>query len=385
MLQESGYRTGLYISPHISDITERIQVDGQQISYRKLNRLAEKYDREVRRAKLSFFEAMTAMAFHYFAEKHVETAVLETGLGGRLDATNIVEQPLATIITDVDYDHCAILGTRLSDIAGEKAGILKKECPVISGAQRPSAAAVIRKRAEELSCPLRCYGKDFDAHTVSVNWSKGSQLIEYISKQGMSRFTIGLLGDHQCKNAALALAAREIIGEQGVVLAEKDGARALANVTWPGRFDVRVLRRGVQQQKVIVDGGHNPGAIASFLAGIKKSPWGKKKHTILFGMLSDKDYRTAIRLLQAVARRVILVPVASPRAADVTELCREWQRYLGEDSISTACSVPEALEAVRDEDVVFVSGSLYLAGEVLKYLPEKNHTDFNKQNTVKER
>ncbi|MFH1369628.1 MAG: folylpolyglutamate synthase/dihydrofolate synthase family protein [Elusimicrobiota bacterium] len=361
ILAEAGYRAGLFISPNIYDITERIQINSEPIKRNKLSRLVRIYSRKAEDCGLTFFEFMTGIAFIYFAQEKIDIAVIETGLGGRFDATNTLKNPLACIITDIDLDHKAVLGNTISRIAFEKAGIIKKGCPVISGAENSQAAKVISSVARKRkSAEFRIY-RDFDFTPIKTDWVNGNQLFRYNGIKFFLKLSVRLLGVHQLKNCSLSLAACELLRQRGFKILNSHIISAMKNVRWAGRFEV--ITRG--NRTYVVDGAHNPGAIRRFAGAWRSSPWAKKPSVFIFGMLKDKDYGKAIKILSEATDKVIICPVDSPRNAPVGVLSGIWKKYLPAGSVSTAESASAALEAAR-ENTVAVVGSLYLAGEILR-------------------
>lgn len=363
LISASGLRTGLYISPHILDITERISVDGCRIKREKLDGLARRYSSLANNHSLTFFEFMTALAYIYFASRKIDVAVLETGLGGRFDATNVIEDPLVSVITDIDLDHTAVLGDTVKSIAAEKAGIIKKGRPLVNGAESKPAAGVILQTAGEKKAPVYSIFKDFDYLPLKTDWRKGVQHFRYNGIHSIRNVSLGLLGQHQLKNFSLAMAAFELLKEQGVVSADRDPSKKLAALRWPARFQP-VRSNG---RTIVIDGAHNPGAMRRFVSTWKTGPWSGKDAVFIFGMLKDKQYAECIRILSDTARKVIIAPVDSPRNAPALELFKIWKEYLPESRIIIADSVRNALTLSGKSDAAVV-GSLYLAGETLKIL-----------------
>jgi len=414
ILEKSGYNTGLYISPHLVTINERISINSRLIGPRQLQRLAGEYDRLAKRCSLTFFEFITGLAFIYFFRRKVEIAVLETGLGGRFDATNVVKQPKISIITDVDFDHRQFLGNTLPAIAGEKAGIIKQGCPVVSGVESRAAAKVVRERAGQRRAPLFEVGRDFFYARLKTDWRCGRQEMAWhgldlrICKPILrgccrGRFTsphslscsqraakaapttsldyrtikvrLPLLGKYQAKNCALAIEAAQILNRQLYDIKDSSIKAALRDVTWPGRFDVRSIRRGNRRQTVILDGAHNPGAIRQFVAAWDESPFGRGGMSLIFGVLKDKDYKTIVRELAPHADNVVLVPPRSPRALDLEVLAKTWRRFNPGGGIACAISFADALNALRNKKHIAVTGSLYLVGEALEYIHRQKNSE----------
>jgi dihydrofolate synthase/folylpolyglutamate synthase len=343
ILREAGYRTGLYTSPHLVDMRERIRLDGRPVSEAGFVRAMNRMERALRRLRPTYFETMTAAAFLLFAERPVDYAVVEVGLGGRLDATNVIE-PVACAITTIDYDHMDKLGRTLGAIAREKAGILKPGVPAVSSPQRPAALREIRRR-----------GRPFIPR-IRVTGSRG--MLKFIvgdAGGGVQELRLPVIGAHQAVNAGTAVA---LVEASGARVSREAVRRALARVRLPGRIEV-VSRR----PWVIVDAAHNPVAARALAAALRS--WPPRRRTILvFGASQDKDARGMLRELLPGADFAIFTRAAGPRAADPAALARRAGR--------PAAIVPRVRDAValarslaRPEDAVVVTGSFYVAGEAL--------------------
>jgi dihydrofolate synthase/folylpolyglutamate synthase len=360
VLSESGYKTGLFISPHLIDITERIQINSRNIPKRELNLLSRRYLRQARQNKLTFFEFITALAFIYFKKNRIDAAVLETGLGGRFDATNVIKEPLACVITDIDFDHQAILGNTLSRIANEKAGIIKRGCPVISGVRGCEAARVVKRVSRLVNAELYEYGKDFNCASRKVDWLRGRQKFRYNGIKSSFDAELSLLGFHQLRNCGLALAVVELMGMRGFHIGRSRIRKALKSILWPGRFEVR--------KTIVLDGAHNPGAARNFTETWNKSPFRSKKAVLIFGMLQDKSIKEVIKLLPKNIDKVVLTKVDSPRAETTENLAGMWKKYIPAENIIMADSLKAALDMTSKEELTLITGSLYLVGNALKLI-----------------
>lgn len=342
-----GHKTGLFTSPHLVSFTERIQVNRVCISEGDVARNTERLIELLGGADLSrwtfrptFFEFVTVMALLYFRERECSIILWETGMGGRLDATNIVH-PLATIITNVQLDHQQWLGSTLAEIAAEKAGIIKPGVPVITGAEGP-ALEVVRAMAEAKNAPLRMV-------TPPVNLP----------------CEVSLRGEHQRFNAAVALAAVEAVNGEIAVPASaiKEGLRT---VDWSGRL--QLVRRG--ECEVLLDGAHNTDG-AKTLREAVLSQFQDRKIALVLGLFRDKPWEEICRLLVPLATRVLLVPLHSERTVDVTEVQQFCIQNWPEKRIELFESAGKALESaimVSRERFVLVSGSLHLIGEAMEWL-----------------
>jgi len=355
-LHVSGFRTGLYTSPHLLNPRERIQIDGELIAeqawceaFEAVHAAAERLlAREEIDAHPSFFETVTAMAFVAFARARVEVVVLETGLGGRLDATNLVDPEIA-VITPIDFDHEAFLGSSIESIAAEKAGILKAGHPAVFAAQRPEAYSILERRALELDIPV----------TLSSAWR-----IEdlHIEKFG-SRFTLvallegaeeipivcPLAGEHQVENARTAVAALNIFGVSAAAIAE-----GIERAKWPGRLD-----RVSTNPDIILDGAHNPAGARALAAYIWRF-FRSEPVRIIYGAMRDKAVDEVIGTLFPLAADVILTAPDQPRALNPESIAQACDH----PKLRIAANITDALRMARDKPMTtFVTGSLFLVGE----------------------
>jgi dihydrofolate synthase/folylpolyglutamate synthase len=351
-LRAGGYHTGLYTSPHLIDPRERIQLDGAPIeeqlwvdTFEEVHNTAERLlaGDEID-AHPSFFETVTAMAFVAFARKRVEIVSLETGLGGRLDATNVVV-PEVAVITPIDFDHEAFLGSGIESIAAEKAGILKAGRPAVFSAQRPDAFAVLDRRALELDIAV----------TLSSRWRIENARIEKYS----SRFTLiadeqipiecPLAGEHQIENARTAAAALNVFGLPAIAIAE-----GIARVRWPGR-----LERIAEHPDIILDGAHNPAGAKALAAYIRRF-FANEPVRIVYGAMRDKAIEEVTSTLFPLAAEVILTAPNQPRAFHPESLAE----VIEHPNVRTAANIEEALRMTRENPMTtFVTGSLFLVGE----------------------
>ncbi len=351
----SGLRTGLYTSPHLVDPRERIQIDGQRISedswcaiFEEVHAAAEDLlARNEFDTHPSFFETITAMAFLAFDRASVDVVVLETGLGGRLDATNVVV-PEVAVITPIDFDHEAFLGSSIESIAAEKAGIIKAGRPVVFSAQRPAAFNILERRALDLAAPV----------TLSTAWR-----IEdlHLDKFG-SRFTLvadeplpihcPLAGEHQVENARTAVAALSVFGLSLATIAE-----GIARSAWPGR-----LERIAQNPDIILDGAHNPAGARALAAYIRRFFSGEPVR-IIYGAMRDKAIDEVTDVLFPLAAEVILTAPDQPRALNPDSLAE----VIEHPHVRTAPNIGAALEMARANPMTtFVTGSLFLVGEACR-------------------
>ena len=375
VLSKQGYRVGLYSSPHLLDFTERIQINGTPIAHELVGDLTE-IVRHVAESRLrqppTFFEATTAMAFTHFALTGVEIAVVEVGLGGRFDATNVVS-PLATVITTIALDHQQYLGTTLEAIAGEKAGIIKHGVPVVTGRVDPQPFSVIRAVASRHKASLRSLGTDFETEGES-----SSQFSYHGMSQSYTDLTCSLAGRHQLDNAACALAVLEAAQERGITVSEASIREGLRTVYWPGR-----LEAAGWLPQILLDGAHNPQAadvLASYLTAQNVPGSSVKGRLILIvGMMRDKDRRGVLSRLMRIPAlsHVILTKSMHPRAAEPEELAEVVAGLAMSHEI--ASSVPTALTRARalakSEDTICITGSLAVVGEAKAMLEKTTVSD----------
>lgn len=345
--RKAGLRVGLFTSPHLISFRERIQINRVLIPEETVARLVDEMQPWLAEFTPenhpTFFEAVTLIALRYFAEQQCELVIWETGLGGRLDATNLVT-PLASVITNVQFDHEAWLGDTLEKIATEKAGIIKAGVPVVTAAEAPEALAVIRATASRCGAVLHVIAAEATAAT-------------------------NLHGAHQRRNAALALKTVEMLQPTLPVTSDAIAA-GLSAVQWCGRF--QILRCG--NQTLLLDGAHNPAG-ARALAATVREEFPNQPLTIILGVLEDKNWAAVCTELAAIATKVILVSVASPRSAQPETLASACRAANPRALVSTAPSLSAALASAVSDPFVAISGSLYLIGEALEELDDNTTPD----------
>jgi dihydrofolate synthase / folylpolyglutamate synthase len=381
-LKTAGYKTGLYTSPHLQDYTERIQVNNQQIPRQELVALLEEIKPHAEQiAEITTFELTTALAFLYFARQEVNAAVVEVGLGGRLDATNVVD-PLVSIISSLSLDHMAVLGDSLALIAGEKAGIIKPGKPVVLAPQREEARRVVERVAKERGSTLIQVGRDFlfapwrhslDNQSLLV-WPASEQSLadEFIESGGRHdweplRLTIPLLGYHQVENAATAYAGLQIARQQGLDIKEEAIQKGFAGVTWPGRFEV--LQRN---PPVIVDSAHNQdSALKLRLALDDYLP--DQSVILVFGASEDKDIQGMFAELLPRVHQVIATQSEHPRAINPDKLVELAHQFgcSAQAIMPVEKALAWALELAThaSQTAVVVAGSLFVAAAAREAWP----------------
>ena len=364
ILAAEGYKTGLYISPYIERFNERIQINNLPIADKSLCEVTE-YVRAFAETMADLpteFEIVCAIAFEYFMREGCEIVVLEVGLGGRMDATNVIKSPLAAVITPISYDHTEYLGETLAEIASEKCGIIKKGTAVVCCEQTPEAAEVVAQRCRDIGAGLVCAEP---SHLETISDTIDGQRFNY---KEFSDIEIALPGEHQRENAALVLETVSVLRERGTEISHGAVKSGMAEAKWPARFEV-LSRRPI----VVLDGAHNPGgARAAALAAARYL--GGMDITVVLGVLRDKDYGAMLEEIDKVAARYIATEPDNPRALKTSALAVELGR-LGKpvsEQADIALAVARAVETAKREcGAVLVVGSLYMAGEVRKcFAPE---------------
>src|SRR6267154_273957 len=374
ILRQAGFRTGLNTSPHLEKINERIRVDGKEISDSDFSETLTHIQALIEellaagklRAHRTYFECVTAMAFQYFAESRVDFGVFEVGLGGRLDATNILA-PAISLITRIDFDHESFLGHSWREIATEKAGILKKGVPAVVASQRAEALEVILNRAKEVGCPVveasLAYRVDHDS---LLNGCVRAQITE-IATGWTATVAPRLPGRFQLQNAITAVAAARTLAARGYRIPQDAIKQGIASAVWPGR-----LEKLQSRPDIYVDGAHNPGA-ARELAGFWQENFAGRNIFLIYGALRDKAVDEIAGLLFPQAAEVVFTEPRTSRAISASQLS-EIAGHLARHS----CIIPDEEEALdylvskaRPEDAVFITGSLYLVGQLRHYWKQR--------------
>ncbi len=359
ILEAAGLTTGLYTSPYISDFSERMRIDGKPITPDELASITGfcapfALDMEDRPTE---FELVTAIAMEYFARGGCDVVVLETGMGGRLDSTNVIEAPLCSVITNIGLDHTRELGDTVEKIAVEKAGIIKKGCPTVVYELPESVKGVISSRCREMSSPLTA-AKFNEIKTISD--SRSGQVFSY---KEFENLVLRLLGAHQLSNAAVVLETVKVLRSQGIEISGDAIRSGLAATEWPARFEIIS-----EKPFFVVDGGHNPQCAETVRDNLMKY-FPDMKRVILFGVLADKDYMGQAELINSAADVFVTISPQNPRALDAAVLAEKLRRF-GKPVIacdSTESGIEEALKLAGKDGVVCSVGSLYSAGRVRSY------------------
>ncbi len=373
MLTACGYKVGLFTSPHICDIRERISINDEMITRAALTRLIIAVQPHVEKMtdKPTFFEIMTAMAFSFFAEQKVDIAIIEAGLGGRLDSTNVL-QPAVCGVTSISLDHTKQLGSTVGKIAAEKAGIFKRDIPVVSVPQVAEAKLVLQKYARETKAPIMITGEDIEfSYRVESSREEGCHTRICLTTP-LSRFEhlpVPLLGEHQALNCGLALALLDQLKSQGMKIDDEQAIVGLRAVNLPGRMEMIA-----KNPRILVDGAHNAASVQALLRAIGQHiPYDSM--VMIFGCAADKDIKGMMNRIATGADKVIFTQaVNTPRAARPEDLAAEYEEQSGKTAQVTQ-TLEEALaiakSAVSREDLICITGSFYLVGEAKQLIQGK--------------
>ncbi len=383
ILEAAGYRIGLYTSPYLVSFTNRMAVNGAEIDPAELTRLVEQVRPLVEeiagdpeQGQLTEFEVVTALAFLYFCRQAPDLVVLEVGLGGRLDATNVV-RPEVCIITNISLDHTAVLGNTVEAVAREKAGIIKPGAPVVTAATDRAALEVITRACLDRHVP--CYRavapgtvltpRDKRVGIAAFDGRKTVPAGQCFNYRGLGRsfenIFIPLLGKYQCLNATTALIGLELLGKLGFPVTEEAVRRGLAGVCWPGRLEV--LGRN---PLLVLDGAHNPAAMQE-LVGAVADHFSGHDLILVLGFLADKEWGTMLRDLLPLARQVFVTEPDNPRACPAEQLANAIREHFSGSVFvyrNTGDAVQKALSAASPDSLVLITGSLYLVSEARRYL-----------------
>lgn len=373
MLRGCGYAVGMYTSPHLVDVRERVMIDGHMIGKAEFTEIMKEVAAAARKldSECTFFELMTALAFKHFADQAVDIAVVEVGLGGRLDSTNVIT-PEVSVICTIDHDHNRLLGKTLPEIAREKAGILKRGVPGLMFEQAPEIEQAIREVATKVGAPLQVVNKDIEFSSrfcATPDLGPHTRVCLFTSTSRFEHLAVPLAGEHQAINCGLALAAVDLLRSRGFDCPEDKTTAGLAQTVVPGRMQVLSER-----PKVLVDGAHNPAAVGALMRCVGAHvPYDSM--VCIFGCCADKDVGTLLDRVNLGADKVVFTrAVGNPRSADPDELQRMFVERSGKMS-QVGRTFPQALElalsAVSREDLIVITGSFYLVGEAMKHIQER--------------
>jgi dihydrofolate synthase/folylpolyglutamate synthase len=366
ILNEANLRVGLYTSPHLISFRERIMVDGRMIDEEALIRIVAEnkpHFERLRGERLSFFEVYTAVAFLYFKEMRVDLAVLEVGLGGRLDATNVADS-LISVITPISLEHTHILGETLGKIAKEKAAIIKRDSFCVSAPQEKEVLDVIEDDCRQRGSRLYLVGREIQIDKVRFDKSK-----QYFNIWGRSQeyplLELGLMGAHQVVNAAAAIGAIEALKAYDIFIPQESVKQGVAKTRWPGRMEV--MR---EEPLIILDGAQNVASAKALTEAVERH-FVREKLILVLGISYDKDIKGVCETLSSFASQVILTRADNPRAAEPGIL----EKYINNKPVQTFSNTKDALESACEkatkDDIILIAGSLYLVGEMRKILKDE--------------
>jgi dihydrofolate synthase/folylpolyglutamate synthase len=361
ILQKEGYRVGLYTSPHLIQFTERIRVNGKEIEKEEMVALVEWMRERIEKVGIqppfTFFDFTTAMALYYFSQKMVDLAVLEVGLGGRLDSTNVIA-PLLSVITNISKDHEAYLGRTILKIAGEKAGIIKEGRPLITAATQPQVLRFFSKTCREKGSPYFRVGKEFRYMLTEA----GDFHYEGLHRK-LWGLHLNLKGSHQVINATTALGAMEVLEDLGYPVSTDAMVEGLGEVDWPGRLEMINA-----SPNVVLDGAHNPAGALVLKEALEKA-FRYQRLILLIGVLKDKDFESMLHLLTPLADHIILTRPNNDRSASPSSL----KRVLGKNGKRAEIiedlkeAIEKGLSITGEKDLLCITGSLYTVGEARAY------------------
>ncbi len=382
ILRVAGYRTALYSSPHLLRINERIQVNGEMISDAEFGAIHDRVERVAQQllhsGKLpwhpSFFEMLTAMAFEYFASVGVEIAILEVGMGGRLDATNVVD-PAISVIADISLDHQKYLGDTIAEIAREKVGIIRKHGVVVTLPQHPQANDVIGNAIVENDARGVSAAKYVPPVSPGAVADLGGRTVPV---SGRSRYPLAAMGEeieidsplagrHQLRNLALAIATAEELGQFGFKVTAKQVEQGIRETRWPGRFQVLPPSAATHQREMVLDVAHNPAGAWALRSALSENFAGRE-FTLVFAAMRDKALQEMADILFPIAEQVVLTQVNNPRSATSGEL-RQAASHTGgalEEESTVSAALAKARELSKADRVIVVTGSIFLVGEAME-------------------
>lgn len=362
ILQQAGYKTGLYTSPHLVDFRERIKINGQMIPKNYVVDFVEKHKHDFEKIEPSFFEWTVGLAFDYFANEEVDVAVIEVGLGGRLDSTNIIT-PLVSLITNISYDHMNLLGDTLPKIAAEKAGIIKAKVPVIVSQQQIDIYPVFNAKAKDVKAPIVYADKRFKV--IGHKHHLGFLQCEIFDKNELHSqiYSLDLTGSYQLKNVLGVLNTIDVLTEKGFVIEQKDIKKALSNTCKLTKFEGR-WQTISEKPLIIADTGHNEDGISQVLENLKRYSY-KQLHFV-FGAVNDKEVDKILKMLPKTAI-YYFVKASVPRALDSKELAKKAGvfKLIGKAFDDVETGLKAAKKACKSGDIIFVGGSTFVVADLL--------------------
>ena len=363
ILRTSGLKVGFYSSPHLVRFTERFRINGKEIPTKAVAGLVEELKGVIHAAHPpTFFEVTTAMGLIYFAREKVDMAVMEVGMGGRLDATNVI-RPDVSVITNISYDHQAFLGNTLEEIAGEKAGIIKRGIDMVTAATQPRVLDLFKRTCTERKAPFWRVGQDIRYRAA------GNRINYYGLKRRLNCLELGLAGTYQHRNAALALSVIELLEARGLSVSEEQIREGLKGAQWPGRLQVVS-----KDPLLILDGAHNPGAILSLSEALRRD-FRYNRLILVLGVMGDKDVKGVVSGIIPMADCVIFTRPEYYRAAAPERLLQAASpmRKPGEVQPTLAKALERAKQMANSEDLILVTGSLFTVGETMALLDPETY------------
>jgi dihydrofolate synthase/folylpolyglutamate synthase len=373
ILAAAGYQTGLYTSPHLNSVRERFRIGSSYISKEDFARLISKIQAVLDGGQITYFECTTTLALLWFAEQKVDCAVLEVGMGGRLDATNVVI-PLLSLITNVSMDHEQYLGSTLTEVSTEKAGIIKQGIPVVSGVADDDSGRVVRQTCDERKAPLFLFGREFNGSFSPEG--RTSWQYQGLDGEVLADLPMTLRGNYQVGNASLALAAIQLLRQQGWTVTEEQLHTGLEQTFWPGRLELFRLdkdNKQVDEQSrgwnFLLDGAHNPAGVKALKHALRD--FTRNRLILVWGAMNDKDLHTTLRDIAPLADIIIFTRPESERSARIGQLKGSLPTAMHQKVICKE-AVPAALQQARilagDRDLICIAGSLYLVGTARQLL-----------------
>ncbi|MGC8977226.1 MAG: bifunctional folylpolyglutamate synthase/dihydrofolate synthase [Candidatus Ratteibacteria bacterium] len=358
ILQLSGYKVGLYTSPHLIDVKERIMINGEKIKQEefedKIINLKKIIEKQPVHLYPTYFEALTIISFLYFFEKKIDICVCEVGMGGRFDATNVLPS-FIEIITKIGLDHTEFLGKTYREIANEKAGIIKEKTIVITAKQKKEAYKVIRRKVREKKSKLFTYGIDFKGRFNS--FSEDCMIFNFYGKENFKNFETDLIGTHQVENLSIAIEASLILKEKGYNIKEENIREGIKNINWQARF--QILKKNPY---IILDGAHNPDGVRNLMKNLKKI-FPDKKFNFLVGILKDKNYKSMVKIFEKYPEKIIFTRPNSERAIDPVVLKNLLNNRKNIDIIESVKEAYQYIKKTGENWLIF--GSLYLASDII--------------------
>ena len=367
ILIEAGYKVGMYTSPYIEEFEERIQINGQNIPKEDLARIVTKVSEAVDKViNLGYdhpteFEIITCVMFLYYFEQHVDFAVVEVGLGGRIDSTNVIT-PLVSVIASISYDHMNILGNTLGEIAFEKAGIIKNNVPVVVYPQKQEAYDVIKKVCTERKSPAKFIDKDCILDVNNNLFNQRYQQFKVKTSKDIYEVELSLLGVHQLLNSALAINTIEALIDVGVKIDKQSILKGLKNVRWPGRLEIMH-----KNPLVVLDGAHNIDGITQLKHSVEKY-FKYNKLVLIMGILADKQVEDMIKTITPMASNIVAVTPHNYRAEDCSKLAEIIKKYNPncENIQDYKEAYDKAISYCNEDDMILICGSLYMIGDMRK-------------------